>query len=292
MNPSQHPLADGQVPAWAQEWGEDRFGVFVGFRIGDVEHRFRWIPPGSFMMGSPESEQGRDDDEGPQHLVTISEGFWLGQEPCAQELWQEVMAQNPSAFPSPRRPVETVSWQEVKEFLAELNERLPEPHARLPTEAEWEYACRAGTSTSTYAGELKIHGHYNGPLLDAIAWYGGNSGVGFDLDEGADSSGWPEKQYEHTKAGTRELGLKKPNPWGLHDMLGNVYEWCEDAWDLGTGYGGGTRQDPVVREGPDRVIRGGSWLASARDVRAAYRNGRRPGYRHGRVGFRLARGQG
>src|SRR5512143_4332357 len=107
-------------------------------------------------MGSPETEPGRWNDEGPQHKVTISKGFWLFDTACTQALWQAVMGNNPSRFTSPDRPVEQVSWNDVQDFLARINERIPGLALDLPTEAQWEYACRAGTDTATYAGGLKI----------------------------------------------------------------------------------------------------------------------------------------
>ena len=170
-----------------------------------------------------------------------------------------------------------------------LNDRVPRLEVRLPTEAEWEYACRAGSETSTYAGELEILGANNAPLLDEIAWYGGNSGVDFELENGWDSSGWSEKQYPHERAGTHPVGRKKPSAWGLCDMLGNVWEWCSDRH-------GPDRPEAVEnpqgsRKGSFRVFRGGSWSGYARGVRAAYRLWYRPGGRFDGLGFRLARGQ-
>ncbi len=283
-------LITGNPPAWASGWGQDRHGVFVDFRVGTVRQRMRWIPSGTFLMGSPESEAGRYEREGPRHQVELTEGYWLADTPCTQALWQEVTGENPSRFQSPRRPVELVSWEDCQSFLETLNARRPGLEPRLPTEAQWERACRAGTDTATWLGDLEILGHRNAPLLDEIAWYGGNSGVDFDLDEGFDSSGWRQKQYAHKLAGTREVKLKRPNPWGLHDMLGNVWEWCSDSW--ADRYPQGPRSDPTgPEEGARRVFRGGSWLAVARDVRAACRAWLPPGIRRRDLGFRLSRGQ-
>lgn len=284
-----HPLERGEPPAWASLWGEDRFGVFAGFGVGRVEQRMRWIPPGTFWMGSPADEEGRDDDE-ERHEVTLTRGYWLADTPCTQALWQEVTGGNPSEFPSPERPVERVSWEDVQEFLAQLERRIPGLLPRLPSEAEWESACRAATTRATYGGELEIVGVNHAPGLDAIAWYAGNSGVDLDLGkEGRDSSGWPEKQYPHRTAATRKVATKAPNPWGLYDMLGNVWEWCGDWYGP---YGTGSVIDPA---GPDqgsvRVIRGGSWGSLARVVRAAYRDFVPPSDRWVALGFRLARGQ-
>ena len=290
---SHRPLSERDSPTWAKSWGQDSFGLYAGFRLGEVEHRFRWIPPGQFMMGSPDDEAGRQDWEGPRHAVRISQGFWLGEVPCTQELWQAVTGENPSRFKSPSRPVEEVSWEDCQSFLQGLNQRIAGLEARLPTEAEWEYACRAGTAASTYAGELEILGLCNGPVLDEIAWYTGNSGVDFDLDEGEDSSDWAEKQYAHEVAGLREVKGKRANPWGLFDMLGNVREWCEDCWDFGTSYPGSElRTDPIGQVGPHRVLRGGSWFTFARGVRAAVRGGGLPDNGIGSVGFRIAHSQG
>jgi formylglycine-generating enzyme required for sulfatase activity len=284
------PLADGLPEAWASEWGEDRFGPFTSFTVDKVVQRLRWVPPGRFLMGSPEGEAGRWGDEGPQHRVDLRHGLWVAETPCTQALWQAVMGENPSRFVSADRPVEQVSWDDCQAFLLRIEALVPGLGARLPTEAEWEYACRGGTTGATWVGELDLRGANDAPVLDGIAWYGGNSGVGFDLTEGEDSSGWREKQFPHTRAGTRPVGRKLANPLGLRDMLGNVYEWCED-W-FGT-YAVGAATDPRgPTAGSDRVLRGGSWDSSARSVRAAIRYANVPGSRFADVGFRLVRGQG
>ncbi|MEZ5939753.1 MAG: formylglycine-generating enzyme family protein, partial [Planctomycetaceae bacterium] len=157
-----HPLLEGP-PSWASGWGEDEdFGPFVEIKVGKVKQRLRWIPHGSFLMGSPGDEPykepGRDDDEGPQHEVTITRGFWLFDTPCTQAFYQAVTGENPSYFKSSNRPVEQVSWKDAQKFLEQLNGVIPGLNACLPTEAEWEYACRAGTSEALYTGPIEIIG--------------------------------------------------------------------------------------------------------------------------------------
>ena len=292
MSGRPHPLDRGVPPSWAIAWGQDRYGVFVAFAVDGIEQKMRWIEPGSFMMGSPDDEPGRYNREGPQHLVTLDQGFWLGETPCTQALWTAVMGSNPSRFESPDRPVEQVSWEDCSEFFERLEEQIPGFGGRFPMEAEWEYACRAGTETATYAGPIKILGKNNAPILDEIAWYGGNSGVDFELDSGEDSSGWENKQYEHILAGTRPVKRKTPNPWGLYDMLGNVREWCAD-WYSGSYPDEGAVTNPMgPKMGSNRVRRGGSWIDIAQVVRAAYRWSGHPSNRGLYLGFRLARGQG
>jgi sulfatase modifying factor 1 len=260
-----HPLAEGFASPWAAEWGEDRFGPFEVLRLGKVKYRMRWIPPGTFLMGSPESEAGRWDDEGPQHKVRITQGLWLGETPCTQALWTEVMGANPSGFQGVERPVERVSWEDCREFFAKLERKAEGFGGRFPSEAEWEYACRGGEPAATWVGELSLD--KDGRLakeLDAIAWYVGNS-----------------------KGETHPVGLKQANPFGLHDMLGNVLEWCAD-WSARY-----EARDAVDPRGPDvgryRVYRGGSWLDHARYCRAALR-AHAPVNRYHCLGFRLARG--
>ncbi|MFV8756537.1 formylglycine-generating enzyme family protein [Nannocystaceae bacterium ST9] len=246
----------GHPPAWASGWGHDEFGAFVTLAIGEVEQRFRWIPKGTFWMGSPASDSEAWEDERPRHEVTLSEGFWLADTPCTQALWLAVMGTNPSRFTgSLELPVETVSWDDVQTFLATLTARFEGSAARLPTEAQWERACRAGSDEPRY-GEL-----------DSIAWYSENSDIQ-----------------------THEVGQKAANRWGLFDMLGNVWEWCADNW---RDYDERALVDPThQRRGLERVIRGGGWDSYAPNVRAAYRTRDGPGLRYGLLGFRLVLSQG
>jgi formylglycine-generating enzyme required for sulfatase activity len=263
----------------------------------------RWIPPGKFVMGSPaERDYGRGD-EGPQHEVIITHGYWMFDTPCTQGLWTALMGDNPSSFPDPERPVEQVSWEDAVRFSKKLNERLVgnQPLTnkrlvdgwerllfRLPTEAEWEYACRAGTRGDTYAGDLNLLGDTNAEILDAIAWYGGNSGHKYDLETSMETTWSKDLQADEKNGGTRKVAQKAPNPWGLYDMFGNVWEWCQDWY-------GDYPLEPVERvedpigptQGAVRVIRGGSWDSPARILRSACRSGYDPGHRLNNLGFRL-----
>jgi formylglycine-generating enzyme required for sulfatase activity len=276
------------LPAWAAAAGCDAFGVWAEVAVRGVRFKLRRVPGGRFLMGSPPFEAGRNRDE-EQRRVELT-GHWMAETAVTQALWQAVMGENPSRFVDPQRPVEQVSWDDCQRFVARLNELVPGLSVSLPTEAQWEYACRAGEAAATYAGEMEILGDNNAPVLDAIAWYGGNSGVGFELADGWDSSDWPEKQHPHERAGTRRVSEKRPNGLGLYDMLGNVYEWCADWYG---DYPRGLVHDPTGPETGDvRVLRGGSWVSFARYVRAAYRIHVRPGDRSGHVGCRLSRGQG
>jgi formylglycine-generating enzyme required for sulfatase activity len=276
-----HPLAQGLPPPWACEWGEDRYGPWCLFRVKEAGQRLRWIPPGRFVMGSPPDEVGRSDSEGPQQTRVISQGFWLFDTPCTQALWEAVMAGNPSRFQSPGRPVERVTWDDCQAFVTRLNGLLERLELSLPSEAQWEYACRAGTTTATYAGDLEIRGENDAPLLDGIAWYAGNCGMNYELAVGQDIASWEEKAYDSRTGGTHPVGAKAPNAWGLHDMLGNVWQWCQDQ---DRGASGGT---PGAERGPAaRVVRGGSWDSNPRCVRSGYRILRDPGFRSDGLGFR------
>lgn len=261
------PVASKSSTVEMTEPVEDAQGRKMTVRVGSVVQVFRWVPAGVFLRGSPKGEAGRWDDEGPQHEVVLSSGYWFGETPVTQALWEAVMKTNPSQFKGAERPVETVSWHECQEFITRLNVLVPGLDARLPTEAEWEKACRAGTTTATWVGDLDLdRDGVRAPILDTVAVYYGNSGGG----------------------GTQPVRSKQPNPLGLYDMLGNVWEWCQDHYGS---YEAGSLTDPRgPAEGLYRVIRGGSWLSDARSVRAAYRYVDAPQSRLDDLGFRLARG--
>jgi formylglycine-generating enzyme required for sulfatase activity len=216
------------------------------------------IPAGKFMMGSPDSEQGRRGDEGPQHEVIITKPFYLGLTEVTQAQYEAVMGTNPSHFKGATNPVEMVSWNDATEFCKKLSEKTRQA-VRLPTEAEWEYACRAGTKTRFSFGD-------SDSALGDYAWCSSNSG---------------DK--------TQPVGQKKPNAWGLYDMHGNVREWCADRYG---GYPKGTVSDPFgTASGDRRMLRGGSWYSGATDhFRCAYRlNFFAPSLRNFSFGFRCAK---
>ena len=234
-----------------------------------------YVAPGSFTMGSPETEEDRYGDE-TQHRVTLTKGFWLGKYPVTQLQWKSVMGSNPSYFQRSffskifrgdtgvvefeQCPVESVSWNDCQEFIRKVNaeaERQFDGEARLPKEAEWEYACRAG-STGAFAGTGN---------LDSMGWYWVNSG-----------------------GKTHPVVQKNPNAWGFYDMHGNVCEWCNDWYGS---YPGGIVTDPAgAASGGFRVLRGGGWYGYARDCRSANRFRYFPGFRDWNSGFRLARSAG
>ena len=279
-----------QVPAAGQAVEEARalLTKLTEPVVSEIGMEFVWIPAGSFMMGSPGGEAGREGDE-VQHEVRISRGYWMGKYEVTQEEWEAVMGENPSRYSEcgARCPVERVSWEDAQEFVGRLNERETGRgyRYRLPSEAEWEYAVRAGTFGATPEGELRVVGERNASELDGEAWYGGNSGVAYA--GGYDCSEWEGRQYEAERCGTHPVGMKRANGWGLHDMLGNVWEWVGDWYGE---YPSGAVTDP---EGPVtglyRVGRGGSWFSEAQLVRSAFRGYREPGYRTDDIGFRLVR---
>jgi formylglycine-generating enzyme required for sulfatase activity len=247
-------------PKWATAAGRDAYGLWATFTVEGVDQRMRWIPPGRFRMGSPLGEAGRKEDEELCEVV-ISDGFWLGETPVTQALWVAVMAENPSRFVFGDRPVEQVSWDACISFCEVLDDRVRGLSPRLPMEAEWEYACRAGTGTATWLDEVAVASDADGAGLERIAWYGASATVA--------------------------VAKREPNPFGLYDMLGNVHEWClgqERAIDAG---GGVTYEPKGVL-----AVRGGAWGSHAFAIRAASRLLRSAGDAADDVGFRLAAGWG
>lgn len=217
------------------------------------------IPAGSFVMGSPITEKDRDPNESPQHEVTITKPFYLGKYEVTQAQWEAVLDGNPSSFQgNPDRPVERVSWDDCQVFIHRLNE-MGVGQFRLPTEAEWKYACRAGTSTRYYWGDDLFYLE-----IDDYAWYDRNSG-----------------------GRTHPVGEKKPNPWGLYDMSGNVWEWTQDWFGPYPNYAVVDPTGPT--SGAARVGCGGGWSGTADFCRSADRGNGPPDYRNPNIGFRLVR---
>ncbi|MCI5145050.1 MAG: formylglycine-generating enzyme family protein [Candidatus Electrothrix sp. AR3] len=213
-----------------------------------------YIPKGCFQMGSPANEKDRHDREGPVHEVCV-DGFWMGKYEVTQGQWQKVMGDNPSYNKGNDYPVEQVSWDDTQKFFTQLNQKSAKEY-RLPTEAEWEYACRAN-------GKGKYCG---GDNLDALAWYWDNSGKN-----------------------THIVGGKQVNNFGLYDMSGNVWEWCADWYGDYTA----SRQDNPqgLTAGTYRVVRGGSWTDRAGYCRSAFRGRNEPDGRLVDTGFRCVRVQ-
>ncbi|MEN9423371.1 MAG: hypothetical protein RL122_754 [Pseudomonadota bacterium] len=255
-----------EIPVWASVAGDDQYGRYADLVVKGITQKFRWIEPGTFWMGSPESEPERNDTE-TLHQVTLTNGFWMGDTACTQALWQTVLGNNPAYFKdNVNNPVEQVSWDDAQKFLQTLNSTVSGSNARLPTEAEWEYACRAGTNTPFSFGDNITSEQVN---------YDGN---------------YP---YANGKKGlyrqkTVPVKSLPPNAWGLHEMHGNVWEWCQNRYE-------DYPAEPVTnpegsQAGVERVVRGGSWNGDGRDVRSAIRVGLVPALRSSGIGFRLALG--
>jgi formylglycine-generating enzyme required for sulfatase activity len=228
------------------------------------ESSFVLIVPGIFLMGSPEYETGRSNDE-IMHVVTLTTSFYVQKTPVTQGQWKAVMGDNPASFldGGDYCPIEGISWDECQEFIRRLNAGKDGIY-RLPTEAEWEYACRAGSLTPFCNGEISELYCARDPLLGEVGWYCGNSG-----------------------RKSRPVGQKSPNAWGLFDMHGNVSEWCQDWYGE---YGSDSETDPQgPKSGSAKVIRGGSWFGNAKNCRSASRFHWPPNSRSEFIGFRLVK---
>lgn len=253
-----------QPYSWSTAWGEDQYGIWMEIEIQGVAQRMRRIEPGVFLMGSPPNEPERFDDE-TQHEVELTQGFWLADTTCTQELWQAVMGNNPSCYQGPKHPVEYVNYDDCRAFLDRVNDSASHLQLRLPTEAEWEYACRARTETPFWFGETINPRQVN---YDGSCPYNG----------GEWCLSWQE---------TMEVKALPPNGWGLYQMHGNVREWCADWYGP---YKGGKVVDPKGPPiGDRRVLRGGSWFSRGRGCRSAVRFARSPNTREDNYGFRLSR---
>ncbi|MEZ5336463.1 MAG: formylglycine-generating enzyme family protein [Methanolobus sp.] len=248
--------------------------------------QFIRIPAGEFMMGP-----NRHDSDIPPHKVKISKQFYLGKYPVTQKEWLSLMDSNPSRFIGDNNPVENVTWHEVQEFISKLNTKEGTEKYRLPSESEWEYACRAGTTTQfSFGGDPSKLGEY--------AWYNG-----YNTYE--ESTANLEEVYE--KCSTHPVGMKKPNPWGLYDMHGNVWEWLQDTWHAnyinsprdGSAWEKKMEDEPEQKnETPSddqevdrsffRAIRGGGWSRFSRCWSSSNRGLSSPTHRSNGIGFRLA----
>ncbi|MCL2005146.1 MAG: formylglycine-generating enzyme family protein [Planctomycetaceae bacterium] len=246
------PIAAEQAPP---PEAERKPGDRIELKINDVEYAFRWCPPGNFMMGNEPGEVS----------VTLSRGFWMLETEVTQGMWESVMGNNPSSNKGPNLPVTDVSWNDCQEFIAKLNAELKSGGRQspggtalgdgykfsLPTEAQWEYACRAGTTTAYHFGDT---------LTQQQANFGSRQ--------------------------TRDVGSYPANAWGLKDMHGNVWEWCLDWIDY---YPRGAVTDPTGPDrGSNRVLRGGSWYYAAEACRSAVQGSYAPAHQNDRIGLRLA----
>jgi len=233
---------------------------------------FNYIEPGTFLMGSPPDEPGRYDNE-TQHQVTLTQGYYMQTTPVTQGQWVAVMGDNPSWFFNCGNncPVEGVSWYCVQDFIEALNVLEGTDRYALPTEAQWEYAARADSTTAFANGQITHIGSGYDPVLDSMGWCWCNS----EPDHSSRSDG----------KGTHPVAQKKPNAWGLYDMHGNVWEWVADWY--GTYPYSAVKNPTGPSSGTTRVVRGGSWYNITRACRSANRNYCTPGVRSYDHGFRL-----
>jgi len=247
-------------PGWANRYGHDQFGPVAGADLLGVPVRFRFVPSGQFIMGSPDNEVGRDSDER-QVQVTLSKGFWLAEGECTQELWLAVMKSNPSRDTGKDFPVNRVSWLDCESFLQELNRQVGHGiSARLPTEAEWEFACRAGGTapfTAAHTGQESLT-----RTAEEMSWY-----------------------EENANGKAHQIRQRVPNQLGLYDVQGNVAEWCFDHY---APYPTVPAVDPVGVDGELFVVRGGSWGDPLKTLRAANRIPARQDIRSAYLGLRIA----
>ncbi len=227
-------------PSWASTYRRDEFGLLAELRLDDIPLRLRYVPAGRFILGAADDAPGREADE--RHVpVRLSRSLWLAEHELTQTQWQTLMPNNPSRFRSPDHPIERISWHQAQAYCQLLSERIAGVQARLPTEAEWEYACRSG-----YDGNwIALDGPLDIERLGELAVYNGSRGPA-------------------------PVGQRLPNPLGLYDLHGNIWEWCQDAYGP---YPANASVDPIGRQGEARSARGGSWADQASALRATNRVG-------------------
>ncbi|MCX7099819.1 MAG: formylglycine-generating enzyme family protein [Methylococcales bacterium] len=257
-------------------FGEDVYGLYVDLSVNKVTQRFRWLAPGTFWMGSPDGEperewNGMEGGKGTEtrHQVTLTQGYWMADTTVTQAFWQAVMGDNPSQFKDhPENPVEQVSWQDAQAFIDKLNSLFPGLQARLPSDAQWEYACRAGTDTPFSFGTniTPEQANYDG----SQPYANGKQGL-----------------YRQRTVPVKSLPA---NDWGLYEMHGNVWEWCADGWQQKLSAEPVTDPFYMAAVGFARVVRGGSWHSLGRCVRSANRSRYTLDSRNSYLGFRLALG--
>jgi len=242
MNQMSRQLLPEKFPdSWASAWGEDMHGLWAAFEVGGIQQKMRWIAPGVFLMG--------DELTDTEKKAVSVQGFWLAETTCTQALYVGVVGDNPSRFDGEQKPVEQVSFEDVQRFNEKVNRMVEGLHCRLPSESEWEYACRAGTKSPYWFGET--------------------------IDQSQARFGWITNQNDKLQGSVQVTGYNA-NSWGLYQMHGNVWEWCQDWY--------GDDKD-------DRVVRGGCWIDDAESLRSGLRGGYSPDGRSDYLGFRLARGQ-
>ncbi len=261
-------LEQWQKPEEIEATGRDEYGLYLDVDFAGITQRFRYIQPSTFMMGSPDNEAERDDDED-YHQVTIPQAYWIADTTVTQELWQAIMGENPSSFKAKDQPVENVSWHDAQDFITKLQQQQPLLSLRLPTEAEWENACRAGSTTAFSFGDNITPQQVN---------YDGN----FPYNNAK------KGEYRQQTVKVKSLAC---NDWGLYEMHGNVWEWCNDIFTehLGTQAVSDTWQADKNKDAL-RVLRGGSWNGFGRFCRSAIRRRYVPDLRNDNIGFRLILG--
>ena len=245
---------------WAMKSGGDAGGQFTELKVGDATLRLRYIPPGSYTQGSEQGDSPWRSDDEMAHPVTFSRGFWLAETETTQALYRAVTGSNPSQFTDPKRPVDSVSWHDAQSCINRLNGMFSGLDARLPSEAEWEYACRAGSTGPFAEGRTK-------PAKGA--------------PQGIAAVGWTQ---DSSKGMTQQVGMLGANAWGLHDMHGNMMEWCQDAY---ANYPASANDPKLVDRFGARGVRGGSWRHPEWTARSAARRAMDSSVADNSLGFRI-----